>query len=73
MPVTVNGQTYRRTSEVCRMVGISRTTLFRWFTEGIIRDAEHRDRRSWRLFTQDEIDRLKEEVNRTSKTANLKL
>lgn len=68
MPVTVNGQTYYRTAEVCRMVGISRTTLFRWLKEGIFREAEHRDRRGWRLFTEDEIDRLKAEVNQISKT-----
>ena len=68
MPVTVNGQTYHRTAEVCRMVGISRSTLFRWLKEGIFREAQHRDRRGWRLFTEDEIDRLKAEVNQISKT-----
>ncbi len=68
MPVTVNGQTYHRTAEVCRIVGISRTTLFRWLKEGIFREAQHRDRRGWRLFTEDEIDRLKAEVNQISKT-----
>lgn len=34
MPVTINSQTYYRTTEVCRMVGISRNTLFRWLKEG---------------------------------------
>jgi len=50
------------------MVGISRSTLFRWLKEGIFREAQHRDRRGWRLFTEDEIDRLKAEVNQISKT-----
>ena len=68
MPVTLNGQTYYRTSEVCQTVNISRTTLFRWLKEGIFREAEHRDRRGWRLFTEDEIDRLKDEANRINKT-----
>jgi len=68
MPVTVNGQTYYRTAEVCRAVGISRTTLFRWLKEGIFREAEHRDRRGWRLFTEDEIDKLKAEVNQINRT-----
>jgi len=68
MPVTVNGQTYHRTAEVCRIVGISRTTLFRWLKEGIFREAQHRDRRGWRLFTEDEIDRLKAEVNQINRT-----
>ena len=68
MPVTVNGQTYYRTADVCRMVGISRTTLFRWLKEGIFSEAEHRDRRGWRLFTEDEMDRLKVEVNQINVT-----
>ena len=64
MPVTVNGQTYYRTAEVCRMIGISRTTFFRWLKEGILREAKQRDRRGWRLFTKDELDRFEAEANR---------
>ena len=73
MPVQVNGQTYYRTAEVYRMVGISRTTLFRWLKEDILREAQHRDRRGWRLFTEDEIDILKAEANRISKTDQFKM
>ena len=73
MSVTLNGQTYYRTAEVCRMVGICRNTLFRWFKEGIFREVQHRDRRGWRLFTEDEIDILKAEANRISKTDQFKM
>ena len=69
MSITVNGQTYYRTTEVCRLVGISRTTLFRWLKEGVFEEAQHRDRRGWRLFTQDEIDKLMMEANQISKAA----
>ena len=68
MPVTLSGQKYYRTAEVCRMVGISRTTLFRWLTEGVFSEPRHRDRRGWRLFTEDEVDRMETEANRISKT-----
>ncbi len=68
MPVIVNGQTYYRTAEVCRIVGISKTTLFRWLKKGIFREVEHRDRRGWRLFTEDEVGRLKVEANRINET-----
>lgn len=68
MPVTVNGRTYHRTAEVCRIVGISRTTLFRWLKEGIVKEVKHRDRRGWRLFTKDEIDRLKMAANHINET-----
>jgi len=64
MSVTINGTTYYRTAEVCRMVGISRTTLFRWLKDGLLREAQYRDRRGWRLFTEAQIDKLKTEVNR---------
>ena len=67
MSVTVNGQTYYRTTEVCRLVGISRTTLFRWLKEGTFDEAQYRDRRGWRLFTEEELNRLKMEANQISK------
>jgi predicted site-specific integrase-resolvase len=64
--VEINGQIYYRTADVYRIVGISRTTLFRWLREGVIKEPVHRDRRGWRLFTQDEVDKLMAEVNRIS-------
>ena len=64
MPVTLNEQTYYRTSEVCQIVSISKNTLFRWLKQGIFSEAERRDRRGWRLFTEAEINRLKAEANR---------
>jgi predicted site-specific integrase-resolvase len=69
MPVTLSGRKYYRTAEVCRIVGISRTTLFRWLTEGIFSEPEHRDRRGWRLFTEDEVNKMEAEANRISKVS----
>jgi excisionase family DNA binding protein len=67
MPVEMNGHTYYRTAEVCRMVGLSRTTFFRWLKEGILKESGHRDRRQWRLFTVDEIAAFKTEAHRIIK------
>jgi predicted site-specific integrase-resolvase len=67
LAVNVNGQTYFRTADVCRLVGISRTTLFRWLNEGILRDAISRDRRGWRLFTEGEVNTLKTEAERINR------
>ena len=66
MPVTVNNQTYYRTTEVCQTVGISRNTLFRWLKQGILNESTKRDRRGWRLFSQDQVDRIKAEAHRIS-------
>jgi transposase-like protein len=64
MPVTLSGETYYRTAEVSRVVGISRNTLFRWLKQDISREPKLRDRRGWRLFTEEEMNRLKAEANR---------
>jgi len=63
MPAVVNGKTYYRTAEVCQMVGISRSTFFRWLRQGTFTDVANVDRRGWRLFTEDDLARLKAEVN----------
>ncbi len=68
MSVTVNGETYYRTAEVCQIVGISKTTFFRWLKGGIFKEAEYRDRRGWRLFTEDELSRFKAESHRIIKS-----
>ncbi len=69
MPVVINDQTYYRTAEVCRMVGISRNTLFRWLKEGIFSDVEYRDWRGWRLFTATQVETIKTKTNYVSAIA----
>ncbi len=64
MSVIISSQTYYRTTEACAMVGVSRSTLLRWLRSGILKDASHRDRRGWRLFTQADIKRIGAEVNK---------
>lgn len=65
MPVTINSKTYYRTAEVCKIVGISRNTFFRWIREGAFEDVKNVDRRGWRLFSQEDLKRLRGEVNKT--------
>jgi len=63
MPLTINGQTYYRTAEACRIIGISRSTFLRWAREGHCPDVQCRDRRGWRLFSGDEVEKIKAEAN----------
>jgi excisionase family DNA binding protein len=72
MSVAINGQKYYRTSEACRIAGISRTTLLRWLRQGNLNLPEYRDRRQWRLFTEDDVSRLNLEANRISDTSHVK-
>jgi len=67
MPVKINGRIYYRTAEVCQMVGIGKSTLFRWIRQNIVKDAECRDRKGWRLFAEDELRSLKSETNKIQK------
>jgi DNA-binding transcriptional MerR regulator len=61
--VKINGQTYYRTIEACRRAGISRATLFRWLKSGIL-EKSIKDRNGWRLYTEQDLDTLKNEAQR---------
>jgi hypothetical protein len=67
LPVIINGQNYYRTAEACRMARISKNTFLRWVREGILADVELRDRRGWRLFSNDDLAKLKAEVQKVRK------
>ncbi len=71
MAIRINDQTYYRTSEACQRAGISKATLFRWVKVGILEDIVRRDRKGWRLFTQDDINRIKSEATRLSRGGTL--
>jgi predicted site-specific integrase-resolvase len=64
MTATNPNRLYYRTAEVCRIVGISRSTLLRWFRSGLLKDVTHMDRRGWRLFTQADIERIRYEADK---------
>ncbi len=65
MPVAINNETYYRTSEVCQIARISRSTLLRWLKQDNLSLPDLRDRRSWRLFTEKDVQTLVSEANRT--------
>ncbi len=63
MPIEIDGRTYYRTSEACRKTGISRATLFRWLKARLLEKA-YKDRRGWRIFTEDDLNKIEAEANR---------
>lgn len=65
MSIEIGGRLYYRTAEACEMAGISKNTYLRWVRDGEFKDVVHRDRRGWRLFTEEELKRLKVESNKT--------
>ena len=46
------------TSEVARLVGVSKQTLLRWIRTGLVADV-HRDQRGWRVWTNEDLARVK--------------
>jgi predicted site-specific integrase-resolvase len=64
MPIKLNGETYYHTAEACQIAGTSKNTFLRWVKEGRFPDVQRWDRRGWRIFTKDELERLKTEVNK---------
>lgn len=43
-----------KTKDICDRFDISRATLFRWESEGMLEGVE-RDWRGWRLYTEDNV------------------
>jgi len=72
MPIVIKDQTYYRTKDVCQMVGVSRSTLLRWISSGLIKDASLRDRLGWRLFTEADIKRIEDEAYKVNQTSQSK-
>jgi len=71
MPLKLDDQTFYNTREACKLAGTNRHTFLRWVRQKKFTDVEHRDRNGWRLFTDDDLCRLKARVNHIDKvTAN---
>ena len=49
---------YYTTTQVAKEVGVTRQTLLRWFKEKKIKEVP-RTERNWRLFTREDIERIK--------------
>jgi DNA-binding transcriptional MerR regulator len=63
MPLKLDDRTFYNTREACKIVGTNRDTFLRWVRQKKFTDVEHRDRNGWRLFTEDDLQRLKAHVN----------
>jgi excisionase family DNA binding protein len=44
-----------------KTLGVSKSTLLRWFKQGKIADVA-RDRNGWRVFTAEDISRMRKEM-----------
>lgn len=51
------------TAEAAKMIGVSKATLLRWFTQGKIPEVA-RDVRKWRVFSKRDISRIRGYANK---------
>ena len=63
MPLKLSGQTFYNTQEACNIAGTNKYIFLRWLKLNKITDVEYRNRNGWRLFTEDDLQRLKAQVN----------
>ena len=63
MPVEIEGKRFYRTNEALKIIGISKATWFRWLKDKKVDDVVHKDLRGWRLFTDEEVDRIRKYAN----------
>jgi len=67
MPKLINGETFYMTTEACTLAGTNKNTFLRWVRNGVFTDVQHRDRNGWRLFTEDDIHRLRDRLDKVHK------
>jgi len=63
MSVEIEGKRFYRTNEALKIIGISKATWFRWLKEKKVEDVAHKDLRGWRLFTDDEVEKIRKYAN----------
>jgi len=64
--LTLKEKNFFSINEACKIAGISRPTFLRWIQQGKFIDVQYRDRNGWRIFTKDDVSRLKTKVNQIS-------
>lgn len=57
---------YLKTKDAAKELGVSKQTLLRWFSTGKVKDVPKRDRNGWRLFTGQDIARIRNWMNEAS-------
>lgn len=58
----MNGNKKYYTKQICTMFDISKATLFRWESDGLISNVS-RDWRNWRIYNNENIDEIKKVIN----------
>jgi DNA-binding transcriptional MerR regulator len=52
-------QNFYSMKEACQLIGVSRYTLLRWFTEGKVAEVPRSRRNNYRMFRPQDVERIK--------------
>jgi len=52
-------ETFCTMKEACELIGVSRYTLLRWFTEGKVAEVPRSRRNNYRMFRPQDVERIK--------------
>jgi len=63
--IKINRRKYYTVSGVCARLGIFKNTLYNWERKGKIPKAYRNPMSGWRLYTKNDIDRIKKLSGRT--------
>ncbi len=55
-----------RMKEALSKIGITAPTYYRWVNSGQVEDVKFRDRANWRLFTNEDIERIRAEASKVN-------
>ncbi len=58
MPRLIDGQKFYSAAEAAQIAGVHKITLLRWIKAGKVPSGV-RDRRRWRLFSAEDVERIK--------------
>ena len=64
MSVVIKGQKFYRTAEACRRAGTNRMTFLKWVRQNKFEDVTTRDSNGWRLFSKQDINKLKNRIDK---------
>lgn len=73
MPVVIDGKKLYRIAEALAAASVSRATYFRWLKQLRLADTQYRDRNGRRLFTEAELNMLKQEAQRLVEAPQIRL
>ncbi len=57
--IVIKGKRYYRVSEVCKILGIFKNTLYNWEKKGKIPKAYRDPMSRWRLYSEKDIEKIR--------------